>query len=105
MFWRGTRIRHGDARTVGISSGDHPPDVRECSQRAAMGVRHGAFARTPRPEFFGANPLRTIAPESLRMVVWELLGGGRALGVGGLAAADSGAPTTAARRAAALRGG
>ena len=35
---------------------------------ALQWVRHGAFARTPRPEFFGANPLRTIAPESLRMI-------------------------------------
>ena len=38
---------------------------------ALQWVRHGAFARTPRLELFGANPLRTIAPESLGMMVWS----------------------------------
>ena len=46
---------------------------RACADAAValQWVRHGAFARTPRLEFFGANPLRTIAPESLRMMVWS----------------------------------
>ena len=34
-------------------------------------VRHGAFAQTPRPELFGAKRCGTIAPESLRMMVWS----------------------------------
>ena len=46
---------------------------RACADAAValQWVRHGAFARTPRLELFGANPLRTIAPESLRMMVWS----------------------------------
>ena len=50
---------------------EHPPEVGAGAPNALQWVRHGAFARTPRLELFGANPLRTIAPESLGMMVWS----------------------------------
>ena len=66
--------RHAHSFSLATPLGrPHPPGVRGCGRRALalQWVRHGAFARTPRPEFFGANPLRTIAPESLGMVGWS----------------------------------
>ena len=49
----------------------HTPRACVGAAVALHWVRHGAFARTPRLELFGANPLRTIAPESLRMMAWS----------------------------------
>ena len=53
------------------SVGGTPRTCADAAVALRQWVRHGAFARTPRLKLFGANPLRTIAPESLRMMVWS----------------------------------
>jgi len=95
------RHAHGLAMPLGRP---HTPGVRGCRRRAAVGAPWRVRANTS-PRTLRSQPAAHDRARELRHDGLELLGGGRALGVGGLAAADSGAPTTAARRPAALRGG
>ena len=96
MAWR----RHSVGRTPRVPPGRAWVRPSRCSVGVPWRVRANTSPRTLRSQPAAHDRAREPRHDGL-----ELLGGGRALGVGGLAAADSGAPTTAARRPAALRGG